>query len=55
MFLFGVIMFPLPLSTDKEFYINWKSNDLSHEDVASLFSAEADGWAMIDEIGGHGL
>ena len=40
------------LPQDNEFYINWKPNDLSHEDVASLFSSEADGWAMIDEIGG---
>ncbi|XP_064396833.1 TBC1 domain family member 15-like [Halichondria panicea] len=38
--------------TDKgtEFYLNWKPNDLSHDDVASLYSAQADGWAMVDEI-----
>ncbi len=39
------------LLQDKEFYLNWKPNDLSHDDVASLYSAQADGWAMVDEIG----
>lgn len=41
----------LSLSQGGEFHLTWSPVDLSQQDVASLYLAQADSWAMVDQYG----
>lgn len=33
-----------------EFHLKWSPDDLTQQDVASLYSAQADSWTLVDEF-----
>lgn len=34
-----------------EFHLTWSPSDLTQQDVASLYLAQTDSWAMVDQFG----
>ena len=37
----------------KESTMKWEPEELSHQDVAALYSCDADGWTMVDKVPGQ--
>ena len=47
----ALYILPPSFAQGKEFHVVWTPQDLTNHDMACLYSAQADGWTMIDEFG----
>ena len=36
----------------EESILKWDPEELTHQDVAALYSSDADGWTMVDKVPG---
>ena len=44
-------LLPPSFAQGDEFHVVWTPQDLTNHDMACLYSAQADGWTMVDEFG----